>query len=153
MSSPLLAKVSLPQIPSNALGFHHSSAISFFQLPPSRTYPCTWPVTYDLCTLSLLPQSPAGTAAAKSPTEAVDLRLRAALAPNSQGYPSPQVCIPCQVIGQDPPRCFLEVEGHCGGKASTPLPVLFQCEDRAGIGTMHPGYSRVSQALKVSATG
>lgn len=148
--SSLLAKVVLhhdtqqcPRVPS------HLSHLRSPAFP--CTHPCTWPVTYDLCTLSPLRHSPASTAAAKSPTEAVDLCLRTALAPEPQHHPSPQVCTPCQVIGQDPPRCFLEVEGHEGVKANTALPVLFQ---RAGIGTMHPGYRhRVSQALKVSATG
>lgn len=77
MSSPLLEMFVLPQIPSNALGFHHTSAVSLLPC----THPCTWPVTYDLCTWSPLRQSPANTAAAKSSTEAVDLCLRAALAP------------------------------------------------------------------------
>lgn len=65
---PFLQRSRCPKLPSNALGLHQTSAISFFQ--PPCTQPCTWPVTYDLCTLSSLRQSPASTAAAKSPTEA-----------------------------------------------------------------------------------
>lgn len=66
-----------------------------------------------------------------------------------QYHPFPQICTTCQVIGQDPPRYFLEVEGHRGGKDSTLFPVLFQCGDMTGIGTMELGCSWASQVQKV----